>query len=62
MSNSGDVTHHPFKAEIAHFIECIDNNIESHASIYDSIRSMAICFAIDESAAQGGRPVKVVYD
>jgi UDP-N-acetyl-2-amino-2-deoxyglucuronate dehydrogenase len=60
--NSGDVTHHPFKAEVAHFIECIETNVESHASIYDSIRSMAICFAIDESAAHGGQPVKVVYD
>jgi UDP-N-acetyl-2-amino-2-deoxyglucuronate dehydrogenase len=58
--NSGDVTHHPFKAEIAHFVDCLENDVESHASIYDSYRSMAICFAIDESAAQGGRPVKVV--
>src|SRR5690606_28960359 len=60
--NSGDVTHHPFRAEIEHFVDCIENDVESHASIYDSIKSMAICFAIDESAAQGGRPVKVLYD
>jgi predicted dehydrogenase len=58
--NSGDVRHHPFRAEIDHFIECIDNDVESHASIYDSSKSMAICFAIDESLESGGRPVKVV--
>jgi predicted dehydrogenase len=57
--DSGDVSHHPFVPEIAHFIECIDNDVESHASIHDSYKSMAICFAIDESAAQGGVPVKV---
>jgi len=59
--SSGDVTHHPFVPEIRHFIECIENNVESHAAIYDSYRSMAVCFAIDESAANNGKPVKVDY-
>ena len=57
--DSGDVTHHPFVPEIAHFIECIENDVESHAAIHDSWKSMAVCFAIDESAAQGGSPVRV---
>lgn len=60
--DSGDVTHHPFVPEIAHFIECIDNDVESHASIHDAYKSMAVCFAIDQSAAQGGVPVKVNLD
>ncbi|MEZ4711154.1 MAG: Gfo/Idh/MocA family oxidoreductase [Caldilineaceae bacterium] len=60
--NSGDVSHHPFKAEINHFMECLEQNVESHASIYDSYKSMAICYAIDESVAKGGQPVKVVND
>lgn len=60
--NSGDVSHHPFKAEIEHFMDCIENDVESHASIFDSYRSMAICYAIDESVAKGGQPVKVVDD
>jgi predicted dehydrogenase len=59
--DSGDVTHHPFVPEIAHFIDCIENNVESHASIHDSYKSMAVCFAIDESAAKNGTPVKVDY-
>ena len=57
--DSGDVAHHPFKQEIDHFLTCLENKVESHASIYDSYKSMAICFAIDESAAKGGQPVKV---
>lgn len=57
--DSGDVTHHPFIPQIAHFMDCIENDVESHASIYDSFKSMAVTFAIDESAAKGGQPVKV---
>jgi UDP-N-acetyl-2-amino-2-deoxyglucuronate dehydrogenase len=59
---SGDVSHHPFVPEIAHFMECIENDVESHASIYDIRKTMALCFAIDESAAKGGQPVKVKLD
>ena len=59
---SGDVSHHPFVPEIAHFMECIENNVESHASIHDIRKTMALCFAIDESAAKGGQPVKVKLD
>jgi predicted dehydrogenase len=50
---------HPFAAEIAHFLDCIEADVESHASIHDTWRSMALCFAIDESAAAGGAPVAV---
>ncbi len=57
--DSAEVEHHPFRAEIDHFIECIDTDTESHASIHDSWKSMSVCFAIDESAANGGRPVRV---
>ena len=57
--DSADVSHHPFKAEIDHFLECIETDTESHASIHDSWKSMSVCFAIDESAAQGGQPVRV---
>lgn len=60
--DSGDVTHHPFVPEINHFLECIDNDVESHASIHDTYKSMAVCFAIDQSAAEGGVPVKVDLD
>ncbi len=57
--DNGDVSHHPFKPEIEHFMECIENNEESHASIFDSFKTMALVAAIDESAAKGGQPVQV---
>lgn len=60
--DSGDVTHHPFIPEVEHFIACIEQNVESHASIFDTYKSMAVCYAIDESAAQGGKPVLVKND
>jgi predicted dehydrogenase len=59
---SGDVSHHPFVPEIRHFMECIEGNVESHACIEDIHKTMALCFAIDESAAKGGQPVKVKLD
>lgn len=57
--DSGDVAHHPFVPQIAHFMECIEHNVESHASIYDAYKSMAIVYAIEESAEKAGRPVLV---
>jgi predicted dehydrogenase len=57
--DSAAVEHHPFKQEIDHFLECIETDNESHASIHDSWKSMSVCFAIDESAAKGGQPVRV---
>ncbi len=57
--DSADVSHHPFADEIAHFLDCIEQNVESHASIHDTYKTMAVCFAIDESAANGGQPTKV---
>jgi UDP-N-acetyl-2-amino-2-deoxyglucuronate dehydrogenase len=57
--DSGDVSHHPFHAEIGHFLQCIADGAESHASIHDTYRSMAIVFAIEESLASDGRPVRV---
>jgi predicted dehydrogenase len=60
--DSGEVSHHPFVPEIRHFMECIENNVESHASVHDTCKTMALCFAIDESAAKGGQPVRVKLD
>jgi predicted dehydrogenase len=50
---------HPYAEEIEHFIGCIEAGVESHASIHDTWRSMAVCFAIDESAVNDGAPVRV---
>jgi predicted dehydrogenase len=59
VPDSAEVTHHPFMEEIEHFMDCIERDVESHASIHDTYKTMAICFAMDESAAKNGQPVKV---
>lgn len=59
MPDSGDVTHHPFQGEIDHFVDCILNDKESHANVEDSVKTHEIVFALDESAAKGGIPVKL---
>ena len=43
--DSSDVSHHPFQAEIDHFIDCITRNVESHCNLDDAIRSHEVVFA-----------------
>jgi UDP-N-acetyl-2-amino-2-deoxyglucuronate dehydrogenase len=50
---SGDVAHHPFDAEIDHFVECIRADRQSHCSIADAYYSHELCMAIDRSIAAG---------
>jgi predicted dehydrogenase len=57
LPNSGSVSHHPFPAEIDHFIDCILTGTESHASLRDAVNSHEACFAADLSGRNGGQPV-----
>lgn len=59
LPNSGLVGHHPFEGEIDHFIRCVQDDVESHASLHDVVNTHAACFAISESSRQGGQPVRV---
>jgi predicted dehydrogenase len=59
MPDSGDVGHHPFDAQINHFVVCIREDRESHCNVADAYRTHELCLAIDRSAAQGGSPVKL---
>lgn len=58
LPDSGDVSHHPFQTEVDHFVDCIRNNKESHASVADTYKTHEICLAADVSAAEG-RPVRL---
>jgi predicted dehydrogenase len=58
LPDSGDVTHHPFREEVNHFVDCILNNRESHASLEDTALSHEICFA-SEISAREKRPVSL---
>lgn len=59
LPDSADVQHHPFDAELAHFVRCILENQESHCNIADAYRSHELCMAIDRSVARGGQPVRL---
>jgi predicted dehydrogenase len=56
--DSGDVTHHPFDGEIAHFVDCILNDTESFINLEQAAITHEICFALDRSA-QTGQPVRL---
>ncbi len=57
--DSGDVHHHPFDAQINHFVDCIREDKESHCNIADAYRTHELCLAIDRSVEQGGAVVKL---
>jgi predicted dehydrogenase len=59
LPDSGDVSHHPFDAEIDHFVDCIREGRESHCNVGDAYRTHELCLAIDRSIAEGGKPVRL---
>jgi predicted dehydrogenase len=62
LPDSGDVAHHPFDAELAHFVECIRSGRESHCNVADAYRTHELCLAIDRSLAAGGRLIRLPLD
>jgi len=43
--DSSDITHHPFQAEIDHFVTCVQQDIESHCNLEDAIKTHEVVFA-----------------
>ena len=58
LPDSGDVSHHPFRDQVNHFLDCILNNHESHANLEDAALTHEICFASEVSAHQR-QPVRL---
>ena len=56
--DSSDVRHHPFQAEIDHFVECIHADRESDCNLEDAIRTHEVVFAALRSC-ETGRPVSL---
>lgn len=56
LPDSGDVTHHPFKGEVNHLVDCIQNDVESHVNIADAYKTHEIVLAADKSGIDG-KPV-----
>ncbi len=59
LPDSGDVHHHPFDAQINHFVDCIRADRESHCNVADAYRTHELCLAIDRSIAEGGQVVRL---
>lgn len=51
--DSGDVAHHPFDGEIAHFLDCIQENRESFVNLADAAKTHAVCYALELSSSEG---------
>jgi predicted dehydrogenase len=62
LPTSADVHHHPFDAQVNHFVECLRTNRESPCNIADGYRTHELCLAIDRSVEQGGKPVRLPLD
>jgi predicted dehydrogenase len=45
LPDSVDVSHHPFQAQMDHFIDCIERDVESHCNLEDAIRTHEVVFA-----------------
>ena len=59
LPDSADVHHHPFDAQIDHFVDCILQGRESHCNVADSYRTHELCMAIDRSITEGGQVVRL---
>ncbi|NLH99143.1 MAG: Gfo/Idh/MocA family oxidoreductase [Chthonomonadales bacterium] len=56
--DSSDVTHHPFQAQMDHFVDCILAQRESHCSLEDAALTHEVVYAALESE-RTGMPVRV---
>ena len=58
LPDSGAVTHHPFDAQINHFVDCILTGRESHCNVADTVKTHEICIASEQSRLTK-RPVRL---
>jgi len=49
LPDSSDVSHHPFQAEIDHFLDCVRNDRQSHCNLEDAAKTHEVVFAALES-------------
>jgi predicted dehydrogenase len=56
--DTSDVAHHPFQAQMDHFVDCIREGRESHCNLEDAAHTHEVIFALDECYATG-RPATI---
>ncbi len=54
--DSSDVTHHPFQGQIDHFVQCLQDDVESHCNLDDAVKTHEVVFAAQQ-CYQSRRPV-----
>ncbi|MEI7601991.1 MAG: hypothetical protein WCJ41_22125, partial [Aestuariivirga sp.] len=60
MLDSGDVSDHPYQAQFKAFFDALDKGQDMPlTSFRHALRTFKVIFAADQSAANGGQPVKV---
>jgi UDP-N-acetyl-2-amino-2-deoxyglucuronate dehydrogenase len=60
MLDSGDVSDHPYQSQFQAFFDALDQGKDMPlTSFRDGLRTFKVIFAADQSAANGGQPVKV---
>ena len=60
LLDSGDVSDHPYQAQFQAFFDALDAGVEMPLTSFpEAARTFDVLFAADESAAAGGRPVKL---
>jgi predicted dehydrogenase len=45
LPDSVDVSHHPFQAQMDHFVECLQDGVESHCNLDDALKTHEVAFA-----------------
>jgi predicted dehydrogenase len=50
LPDSSDVNHHPFQAEVDHFVDCVRTGRESHCDLDDAVKTHEVVFAAIEAA------------
>jgi UDP-N-acetyl-2-amino-2-deoxyglucuronate dehydrogenase len=60
LADSGDVSDHPYQSQFQAFFDALDEGKEMPlTSFKEALRTFEVIFAADQSAAQGGVPVKL---
>ncbi len=59
LSDSGEVSHHPFQDMVDHLVSCVLDDTESGDSLAVAVNTHLACFAAEESAAKGAAPILV---
>ncbi len=58
LVDSGDVAHHPYKEQFAHYAECLDAGKEALNNLASAFETHRVIFAADKSAGTG-KPVSL---